>query len=111
QLTLAYQSARRFCPVPRMITATLASVALATTFVCAAAQAKDTVRIAFVGPPTGGNSAIGLGGRNSADLAVRLRNADAKSKYQYEVVVLDEECKPYLVVQVAAKAASDRSIV
>ena len=38
-----------------------------------AANAKETVRIAFIGPLTGGNSAIGLGGRNSADLAVRLR--------------------------------------
>src|SRR5256714_1785008 len=77
----------------------------------AAARAKDTVRIAFVGPLTGGNSAIGLGGRNSADLAVRLRNADAKSKHQYELVVLDDECKPDAGVQVATKAASDRSIV
>lgn len=44
------------------------------------AMAKDVVKIAFVGPLTGGNSAIGLGGRNSTDLAVRLRNADPKSK-------------------------------
>src|SRR2546423_4776090 len=77
----------------------------------AAARAKDTVRIAFVGPLTGGNSAIGLGGRNSADLAVRLRNADPKSKHQYELVVLDDECKPDAGVQVATKAASDRGIV
>src|SRR5207245_4195660 len=55
------------------------------------ARAKETVRIAFVGPLTGGNSAIGLGGRNSADLAVKLRNADAKAKYQYELLVLDDE--------------------
>ncbi len=60
----------------------------------AAARAKDAVRIAFVGPLTGGNSAIGLGGRNSADLAVKLRNQDAKAKYQYDLVVLDDECKP-----------------
>jgi branched-chain amino acid transport system substrate-binding protein len=74
------------------------------------AQAKDTVRIAFVGPLTGGNSAIGLGGRNSADLAVRLRNADGKSKYQYQLVVMDDECKPDAGVQVATKAGSDKSI-
>ena len=75
------------------------------------ARAKDTVRIAFVGPLTGGNSAIGLGGRNSADLAVKLRNADAKAKHQYELVVLDDECKPDTGVQVATKAGSDRGIV
>ena len=76
-----------------------------------AADAKETVRIAFIGPLTGGNSAIGLGGRNSADLAVRLRNADAKAKYSYELVVLDDECKPDAGVQMATKAGSDRTIV
>ena len=76
-----------------------------------AASAKDTVRIAFIGPLTGGNSAIGLGGRNSADLAVRLRNADPKAKYQYQLVVLDDECKPDAGVQMATKAGSDKSIV
>src|SRR3954465_11191211 len=75
------------------------------------ASAKETVRIAFVGPLPGGNSAIGLGGRNSADLAVRLRNADAKAKYQYELVVLDDECKPDAGVQMATRAGSDRTIV
>ena len=75
------------------------------------AGAKETVRIAFVGPLTGGNSAVGLGGRNSADLAVRLRNADGKSKYRYELVVLDDECKPDAGVQMATKAGSDRTIV
>ena len=81
------------------------------TLAPAAARAKDTVRIAFVGPLTGGNSAIGLGGRNSADLAVKLRNQDAKAKYQYDLVVLDDECKPDTGVQVATKAGSDRSVV
>ena len=76
-----------------------------------AASAKENVRIAFIGPLTGGNSAIGLGGRNSADLAVRLRNADPKAKYHYELVVMDDECKPDAGVQMATKAGSDRSIV
>src|SRR5206468_2928749 len=50
-------------------------------------------------------------GRNSADLAVRLRNADPKAKYRYELVSLDDECKPNIAVQAATKAASDNSIV
>jgi branched-chain amino acid transport system substrate-binding protein len=65
--------------------------------------AKDTVKIAFIGPLTGGVSANGLGGRNSADLAVRLRNADPKSQYDYELAVLDDECKPNIGVQVARR--------
>ena len=73
--------------------------------------AKDTVKIAFIGPLTGGVAANGIGGRNSADLAVRLHNEDPKSKYNIELVVLDDECKPNVGVQVATKAASDKSII
>ena len=73
--------------------------------------AKDTVKIAFIGPLTGGVAANGIGGRNSADLAVRLHNEDPKSKYKIELVVLDDECKPNVGVQVATKAASDKSII
>jgi branched-chain amino acid transport system substrate-binding protein len=89
----------------------LASFAVAALLAAPASAAKQTVKIAFVGPLTGGNSAIGLGGRNSADLAVRLRNQDGKSKHQYELVVLDDECKPDAGVQVATRAAADKSIV
>ena len=82
------------------LAALLATIALALP-----ASAKDTVKLAFIGSLTGGNSAVGLGGRNSADLAVKLRNADPKAKYAYELVVLDDECKPDAGVQVATKAA------
>jgi len=75
------------------------------------AAAKDTVKIAFIGPLTGGNSPAGLGGRNSAELALQLRNADPEAKYKYELVTFDDECKPNVGVQVATKAAADRSIV
>jgi branched-chain amino acid transport system substrate-binding protein len=88
----------------------LATLALAA-LLAAPASAKQSVKIAYIGPLTGGNSAIGLGGRNSADLAVRLRNQDAKAKYQYELVVLDDECKPDAGVQVATRAAADKSVV
>lgn len=87
----------------------LASMGLAILVTPAAA--KEVVKIAFVGPLTGGVSAIGLGGRNSADLAVRLRNVDPKSKYTYELVTQDDECRPNVGVQVATKVAADNSIV
>jgi branched-chain amino acid transport system substrate-binding protein len=89
--------------------ALLSALLLAGLF--ATAQAKTPVRVAFIGPLTGGVSANGLGGRNSADLAVRLRNADPKAKYSYEMVALDDECKPNVGVQVATKASADNSIV
>ena len=75
------------------------------------AAAKDKVRIAFIGPLTGGVSANGIGGRNSAELAVRVRNAEGSAKYEYELVVLDDECKPNIGVQVATKVAADRKII
>src|SRR4030081_2191834 len=77
----------------------------------AAAVAKDKVKVGFIGPLPGGVSVNGLGGRNSADLAVRLRNADAKAKYDYELVVLDDECKPNVAVQVATKMSADKDII
>ncbi|MCH4564331.1 branched-chain amino acid ABC transporter substrate-binding protein [Halomonas sp. EGI 63088] len=76
-----------------------------------AAQAKDTVEVAFIGPLSGGVAANGLGGRNSAELAVALRNQDPDAKYHYELLVLDDECKPNIGVQVATKAAADRDVI
>lgn len=73
--------------------------------------AKEKVKIAFVGPLTGPLSPHGIGGRNSAELAVKLMNADPQGKYEYELVVLDDECKPNIGVQVITKIASDRSII
>jgi branched-chain amino acid transport system substrate-binding protein len=84
-----------------------ASLALGVGF----AEAKPTVKLVFIGPLTGGVSANGIGGRNSTDLAVRLRNEDPKAKYTYELVSLDDECKPNIAVQVATKAAADNSII
>lgn len=76
-----------------------------------ASWAKETVKIAYIGPLTGGNAGIGLGARNSADLAVRQRNADPKAKYHYELVSLDDACEPEIGVQAATKAATDNSII
>jgi branched-chain amino acid transport system substrate-binding protein len=95
--------------IGRIATAGLAAVAL--TLAAASAGAKEKVKVGFIGPLTGGVSANGLGGRNSADLAVRLRNADPKAKYEYELVVLDDECKPNVAVQVATKMAADKDII
>ncbi len=75
------------------------------------AQAKEKLKVGFIGPLTGGTSSNGLGGRNSADLAVRLRNADPKAKYEYELTVLDDECKPDKGVQAATKLGADKAII
>lgn len=90
----------------------LMAIALTVGAGCVYAQSdKQTVKIAFIGPMSGGNSAAGVGGRNSAELAIRLRNADPASKYNYQLVTLDDECKPNVGIQVATRASTDRSII
>jgi branched-chain amino acid transport system substrate-binding protein len=94
----------------RHITTVLATALLAASS-AAPAAAKYKVKIAYIGPLTGGVAANGIGGRNSTELAVKLRNADPKAKYEYELTVLDDECKPNTAVQVATKAGADRAII
>jgi branched-chain amino acid transport system substrate-binding protein len=88
-----------------------AGILISALGLAAGADAKDQVKVVFIGPLTGGVSANGLGGRNSADLAVKLRNQDESAKYEYELMVLDDECKPNTGVQVATKAGADRAVV
>ena len=74
------------------------------------AQARETVKVGFVGPLTGGLSAIGVGGRNSAELAVKELNENPDRKFDYLFVSYDDECKPNIGIQVATKLASDRKV-
>src|SRR2546430_10714354 len=89
--------------------AVLAAVLLTASSLAVAA--KDKVKVGFIGPLTGGTAANGIGGRNSAELAVKLLNADAKAKYEYHLTVLDDECKPNVAEQGPAQARADRRIV
>jgi branched-chain amino acid transport system substrate-binding protein len=91
--------------------ATALAAALLAASLALPAVAKEKVKVAFIGPLTGGVAANGIGGRNSADLAVRLRNADPKAKYEYDLTVLDDECKPNTAVQAATKAGADNAII
>lgn len=92
---------------------TLASVAMviALGLGSSPASAKEKVKVGFIGPLSGGTSSNGLGGRNSADLAVRLRNADPKAKYEYELLVQDDECKPNIGIQAATKFGANKDVI
>ena len=93
------------------VSAGLGLVAVGGLWQPARAQAKKVVKLSFIGPLTGGTAANGLGGRNSFLLAVAERNADPKSKYRYETIILDDECKPTVGVQAALKAGSDPEVI
>ena len=87
------------------------AAALALGLASASADAKTKVKVGFIGPLSGGTSSNGIGGRNSADLAVRLRNADSKAKYEYELIVLDDECKPNIGVLAATKLGANKDVI
>src|SRR5262244_2687189 len=89
----------------------LIGAAAALALVVSPVAAKDKVKVCYIVPLTGGTAANGIGGRNSAELAVKLRNADPKAKYEYELIVLDDECKPNIAVQAATRAGADRAVV
>ncbi len=86
-------------------------IAAALIAVAPAASAKEVVKIAFLAPLTGSVSADGIGGRNSAELAVKVHNANPKAKYEFQLVTLDDECKPSVGVQVATKASADPTVM
>ena len=98
------------------IMALLVMVLLASAFIFGPshpALAKEKVKISFIGPLTGGNASMGLGGRNSFELAVRQYNRGVfgDKKYEYEAVVENDECVPATGVRVATKVASDPAII
>ena len=95
-----------FRPVLALMLAVVLLLALAQP-----AAAKKTVKVGVIAPMSGGVAANGLGGRNSAQVAVELRNADPNAKYHYELEALDDECKPNIGVQVATKLAADRKVI
>lgn len=88
----------------------LTALGLAIVFTACPVYSKEVVKLAFIANLSGGGSHIGLGGRNSADLAIRQRNADAKAKYEYELASYDDECKTNVGVQAATRVASDESV-
>jgi branched-chain amino acid transport system substrate-binding protein len=68
---------------------------------------KKLVKIGFIGPLTGPNAAIGLGARNSADLALRQVNEKGNLPYKFELVVMDDSSDPTTGVAAATKLCSD----
>src|SRR5262245_22062138 len=104
-------SGRAKMPLHGNLRVALLATALAVGLPATGVDAKDKVKVVFIGPLTGGVAANGIGGRNSAELAVKLRDGDPKAKYEYELEVLDDECKPNIAVQTATKAGADRNVI
>lgn len=89
----------------------LALMIIASMLAGCGGQSKKVVKIGFVGPLTGGNSAIGVGLKNSVDLAVKQANATGKLPYKLELVAVDDAADPTTAVNAANKLVSDPSVV
>jgi branched-chain amino acid transport system substrate-binding protein len=75
------------------------------------AAEKKVVKIAYLGPLSGGSAEVGLAARNAFDLAIKQANASGKFNFTIEPMVLDDEANPATGVAAALKAVSDRSVV
>ena len=82
-----------------------------TSALAAECGEKKTVKIAFIGPLTGGNAAVGKGAKNSFEL--RVNEVLAKGDYPYTIQVLyeDDASDPATGVSAATKVGSDPEVV
>lgn len=72
---------------------------------------KGTLVIGMIAPISGGISSIGLGMRNSADLAVKQANAACKVPgYRLAFQPEDDQATPQVAAQAATKLASDPNV-
>ena len=70
------------------ILALAAAAAMAGAVGLAGAQDKKVVKVAYVGPLTGPNTAMGIGTRNSIELAIREANATNTLPFRIEPLPL-----------------------
>ena len=75
-------------------------------------EATKVAKIGFIAPLSGDLSALGLGMRNSVELAIRQANEDKKIKgWRLEFAPEDDQAKADVGAQVASKLASDSAVV
>ena len=75
-------------------------------------EAKKTVKIGFIAPTTGSLSALGLGMKNSADLAIKQANESNKiDGWNIVFAPEDDTANANVGAQVATKLASDAEVV
>lgn len=96
-----------------MAVATLAATSAVMLAGCGGGGDKKTevVKIGFIAPITGNNAALGVGMKNSADLAIKHANASGKYPYKFELVVADDAADPSTAVAAANKLITDKGIV
>ncbi|RJQ77828.1 branched-chain amino acid ABC transporter substrate-binding protein [Pseudonocardiaceae bacterium YIM PH 21723] len=108
----------------QLVTVAVAALTLSVTVACGTNKTEDggsggscdtskgTLVLGVIAPQTGGLSAMGLGIKNSAQLAVDQANSACTVKgYKLQLQTEDDEAKPQIGQQAATKLASDTSVV
>lgn len=97
-----------------LVAAVATPVALGALVPASQAQRKSSskvVKIGFIAPLSGDLSALGIGMRNSVDLAIKQANASKKLKgWTIQLDAQDDQAKADVGAQVAAKLASDKAV-
>ncbi len=102
-MTSSWQASRR-------AVLALAATALLAAGGSAAAQDKETIKLGFIGPLSGGNALQGLGARNGFLLALEQANENDYA-YHVEGEVLDDASDPSTGVSAALKLVNDPDVV
>jgi branched-chain amino acid transport system substrate-binding protein len=79
--------------------------------VFATGTSEKVVKIAFIGPLTGPNAAVGIGAKNSFELKVNEVTAKGDFPYKVQVVYEDDASDPATGVAAANKVCSDPDVV
>lgn len=95
---------------PQLKRATAVIAVAAGLLLGASVQAKDTIKIGFIGPLSGGNAYNGEGARNGFLLALQQAN-QSDFPYKVEAVVLDDAADPAVGVSAALKLVNDKDVV
>ena len=97
----------------KLVLVMLAILIAATLVGCGTAKPaeKQTVKIGFIGPLSGGGAAVGIGAKNSFQLKVDEVLADGTYPYNIVVVYEDDASDPATGVAAATKIASDPDVV
>lgn len=77
----------------------------------ASAQTKNTYKVAYIGPLTGPNTSVGIGTRNSLDLAIRQANERNVLPFKLELISVTDDSKPSVGVAAVQKMCSDPEVV
>lgn len=75
------------------------------------AAEKKVVKIGFIDPLTGPTANIGIGAKNSAELAVQQANASGEFPFELQLVAEDDASDPATGVAAALKLCSDPDVV